>query len=696
MLNSIFKSVAGHYHLESRTEVLKTIGLHLFIILGLLTGIVMLLIDIGGISTDQCLPADILLVFIFGLALYALRNISYNWAVNIVLLYPLVPYFLFISNSYSIIPNYLTIQQSLFSLVPFFLFFILFSNRIKTLLIYFILSFSTLLIHIFQADLTDLLLKYTWETGEKFVNPLLTLTAFFLPTLLVAYYFNAKLDELKTQKEDTDELINHTLRSLSQGLMLLEVARDEFGTPTHFIVRKTNPAFERLFRITSREIKDQNANSVLPKVFRGAFDWNSFFSEKNKGKNVSFYLDHLDRYYEVEALKLSNDQVVGLFSDVSSRQKAIVDLEESRHRFQVLLEAIPDLFFIIDKDGVYVDFVFKASEALRIKPEDIIGNSIFEVGFSEKMSAKIYQCIQQCIDHDTIETIEYALEVESATAMFEMRIAKLNDHSVISLARDITKRKMVEISLEEAKLKAEESDRLKTAFLANISHEIRTPMNAIIGFSKMVGSPDFEEEEKNKFVEIIIANGKLLLGLINDMISLSKIESNTLVVKKSNCLVNETMDSLYREYSYELEDKSEISMKLLCDNNHPKFSIITDPALLKAILEKLIDNAIKFTEQGFVEFGYRLKDQKWIEFYVKDTGIGIAEKDYERIFERFHQLDNRTIRDYEGTGLGLSLAQHYVRLLGGELKVKSKIGKGSQFTFALPLDRGDGFLKIVR
>jgi len=257
----------------------------------------------------------------------------------------------------------------------------------------------------------------------------------------------------------TNQIINNTIRNLPQGMMLLEIIKDEFDTPSHLTVRKTNLAFERLFRITSREIKDQRADDVFPKIFRSAFDWNKQYL-KTKKNHFSFYLERLDKYFEVDTFKITDNQIISLFIDVTARQRLILELEDNKHRYQVLLEAIPDLFFIIDTDGVYVDFVFKASDALKIKPEDIIGNSIFEVGFSEKMSSKIYQCIQNCIEFDSIETIEYALEVEGSSAMFEMRIVRLNDHSVISLARDISKRKLAEIHIEEAKNKAEESDRL--------------------------------------------------------------------------------------------------------------------------------------------------------------------------------------------------------------------------------------------
>jgi len=478
-------------------------------------------------------------------------------------------------------------------------------------------------------------------------------------------------------------------------MMLLEIVNDEFGILPHLEVRKTNLAFERLFKITSREIKDQKADDVFPKIFRGAFDWNKQYLN-SKNNHFSFHLERLNKYIDVDIFKISNNQIVSLFIDSSTKQRMILELQENKQRYKVLLEAIPDLFFIIDKEGTYVDFVFKASEVLKIKPEDIIGNTIFEVGFSEKMSNRIFQCIQTCIEFDSIESIEYAMEVEGVSAMFEMRIVKLNDHSVISLARDISKRKLAEIKIEEARIKAEEADRLKTAFLANISHEIRTPMNAIIGFSRMIGSPEFDDDEKSKFVEIIINNGKLLLNLINDMISLSKIESNTLVLKKSPCRVNDLMVSLYKEFSYDIEEMGNTQLKLSCENSSPRFTIITDPVLLQSILQKLIDNGIKFTEHGEVEFGYRTLDSETLEFFVRDSGIGIAERDQERIFERFHQLDNSSTRAYEGTGLGLSIAQHYVRLLGGNLQVNSKLGKGSTFSFTIPYVKEESPLKIIR
>lgn len=693
MLLSIYNSIARQYHAETKNDVIKIIGLHVFIILGALTGLTLFAVDLAGLSTDECLPGDISVIVIFGLSLYGLRNISIKWAVNAFFMVPVIAYFFFIAPTRSILPNHLSVGHTLWTLVPFLLFFLVFSENIKNLSIYYLLSLLTLLMHVYLAGQSSMIFHFQWESG--IINPLVTLTAFFLASLIVAWNFQNTLRELKEKKEITDKTINQTLRELSEGVMLMEIIKDEFGTPVQLMVRKTNLAFERLFKITSREIKDQKAEDVFPKIFRGAFNWDYQFL-KNQKKHFSFYAAHLDRHYNVQTLKLPKNQIISIFNDISSQQKLVQELQDSRQRFQVLLEAVPDLFFIIDKEGIYVDFVFKASETIKIKPEDIIGNSIFEVGFSERMSNKIYECIQQCIKKDSIESIEYSLDVENTTAMFEMRIARLNDHSVISLARDITKRKIAELELEEAKQKAEESDRLKTAFLANISHEIRTPMNAIIGFSRMIGSPDFDEEEKARFIDIIITNGKLLMELINDMISLSKIESNTIEIRKSSCRINDMMVSLYRDFNNELENKKDVKIKVACANANPKFSFMTDPSLLLTILQKLIDNGIKFTDKGEVEFGYHFPEPSLINFFVRDTGIGIAESDQQRIFDRFHQLDNRTIRSYQGTGLGLPIAQHYVKLLGGSLKVDSKPGMGSTFSFSIPIEREESFLKIVR
>jgi PAS domain S-box-containing protein len=540
-----------------------------------------------------------------------------------------------------------------------------------------------------------MLFQIQWDTERKIYNPVLILMLVYLLSMLVMFIFQDKIIELVKQKEKTRKMINQTLRDLPFGLMIVERPKDELPGPSSLIISKTNLAFERLFNITSRELKNQKAKDLFMKVFRGKFDWKKHYTGTLPGK-ASFYLEHLDRHFEVSTFQINDNEMVSLFYDVSKLQNQLIDLTESKEKYKVLLEAIPDLFFIIDSDGYYADFVFKVTDSIQVKPEDIIGSSIFEVGFSERMATRIFQSIKQCIANDTIETIEYAIDANEETAFFEMRIARLNDHSVISLARDITKRKKAEKDLEEAKNRAEESDHLKTAFINNVSHELRTPMNAILGFSKMLGSNEYSKDEKDYFVEIIDFSGQKLDTLINDMICLAQIESHTLVAKKTACRLNELMEELFLKFKPVAEQKNQLKFIQQKDSRNRNIFIQSDPTLLKSTMEKLIDNAIKFTSEGEVEFGFCFPKPNLIEFYVKDTGIGISEMDHERIFDRFHQIENGSNRMYEGAGLGLSLAKSYIHLLGGKIEIQSELGKGTRFYFNFPYEESNSPLRIVR
>jgi PAS domain S-box-containing protein len=680
--------------LDSANGKLNFVGLYIAMSTGLIFSITDFVLAIAGLSKYACIPGDLSLMVICVTGILCLRNSQPMWALNMAYLIPFAVYFFFISDTYAILPPHLTIRQTLWSLTAVFLFILFFNPHWKKLSIFYLISLITVTYHLSVAGRLQDITSIYWQNDEFVLNPYLILTGVWLLCLLFSWKSEHSLYELKKKVEDTDAAVSNAFRQFPQGLLVLKIKRDETDHPTGLQSIKVNRAFESIFKVNAKEMRNVDADLIFPKVFRNSFDWNDFFLFSNKF-TTKFYLEHLGKWIELFTLSYKKDSVISILYDVSEKEQHILKLEESRKRYKVLLEAIPDLFFIIDKDGIYMDFVVKETELIQIKPNDIIGHSIFEVGFSENMSRKIYQCIQNAIEQDTIETIEYALSVEKGTAMFEMRIARLDDHSVISIARDITKRKITEMKLEEAKQKAEEADELKSAFLANISHEIRTPMNAIIGFSRMIGSPDFDAEEKERFVEIIVSNGKLLMEMVNNMISISKIESNQVTVSKSICKINDLMVELYREYSMEMINKP-VRLKLQAENSNPKFSLVTDKYLLTEILKKLIDNAIKFTHQGEVEFGYRMEGKEKIWFFVRDTGIGIEQSNIERIFERFHQIDHTTTRKYEGTGLGLAIVRHYIDLLEGQIEVKSEVSKGSEFSFWLPVEDESSILKIVR
>jgi len=255
-------------------------------------------------------------------------------------------------------------------------------------------------------------------------------------------------------------------------------------------------------------------------------------------------------------------------------------------------------------------------------------------------------------------------------------------------AREKIQRNLEEeqILLREAKEKAEESDRLKTAFLANMSHEIRTPMNSIIGFSELLSDDEITKEEKDNYVAHINIAGNSLLNLINDILDIAKIEAGQITIIQSDCNINVLFNELYLTFTQQKEklDKKELTI-IYNDQPSKQHTINTDPQRLKQIMTNLLGNALKFTEKGFIEFGFDLVSADKYMFFVKDTGIGISPENQQLIFKRFSQVDGSHTRNYGGTGLGLSISKNLAELMGGKLWVDSVQGKGSTFYFTLPL-----------
>jgi PAS domain S-box-containing protein len=253
----------------------------------------------------------------------------------------------------------------------------------------------------------------------------------------------------------------------------------------------------------------------------------------------------------------------------------------------------------------------------------------------------------------------------------------------VSVREDITEKKKMIEDLMVAKERAEESDRLKSAFLANMSHEIRTPMNGILGFADLLKEPKLSGAEKEQYVEIIQKSGKRMLDTINDLIDISKIESGTLEVNYSKVNVNEQLNYFYNFFKPEAESRG---LQIICHSPLPdqETDIVTDGEKLNAALSNLIKNAIKYTNEGKIEFGYKRDFDHQIEFFVKDTGIGIEKERQMSVFKRFVQADTSLSKPYEGAGLGLSIAKGYIEKLGGKIWLDSDIGEGSNFYFTVP------------
>ena len=256
-----------------------------------------------------------------------------------------------------------------------------------------------------------------------------------------------------------------------------------------------------------------------------------------------------------------------------------------------------------------------------------------------------------------------------------------------SLAVDVTESRRMQEMLRRERDRAEENDRLKTAFLHNISHEIRTPMNAIIGFTALMAAPGQTDELRASYSEIIMNSCNQLIDVVSDIIEISNIEAGILTYRKETFNVNSLLASLHRQYQVKATEKN-LMFSYVSRINDDEAVMETDHSKFVTILTSLLNNAFKFTRQGRVELGCE-KDGNDIVFHVTDTGIGIPAEEHSRIFERFYQVEHTASRNYEGAGLGLPISKAYAEFLGGKIWVESVPGSGSRFVVRLPAVRGE-------
>lgn len=317
--------------------------------------------------------------------------------------------------------------------------------------------------------------------------------------------------------------------------------------------------------------------------------------------------------------------------------------------------------------------------------QEVLGKSINDLHFWDKEEDR-EETMEELLKSGKVYEKELQFRNRSGDiikGLFTSEIIVVNNEEcVISSIDDITERKHTEAELIRSKEKAEESDRLKTAFLHNISHEIRTPLNAIIGFSTLLGDSDHNYETRQSFIEVIKNNSDNLLAIVNDIIEVSNIEAGILKLNMGKVNLNVLLNNLYKQFKPKSDEKG-IGFNYVSPLPDSDAGIQTDTTKLIQILLNLLRNAIKFTPEGLIEFGYTLK-KNYVQFYVSDSGIGIPADRHAKIFDRFYQVDNTITRIYGGTGSGLSISKAFVELIGGKIWLTSEIGKGSVFYFTLP------------
>lgn len=392
-----------------------------------------------------------------------------------------------------------------------------------------------------------------------------------------------------------------------------------------------------------------------------------------------------------EELNRKNEEFIVLNENLKTAKERA---EENEQMLNSIYNAVGDVIFhlAVEGDGRY-RFI-SANEAFStvtgIKQDDVIGKLINDV-IPEPSLSLVLEKYRRAITERTMLIWEETTDYPTGRLVGEVRIAPVFDSKghcshLVGSVHNITDRKHAEIELLKAKEKAEETDRLKTAFLQNMSHEIRTPMNAIMGFSSILVDHADDKNQLKYFTDIINERCRDLLDIINDILDISKIESGQLPVNFQESNLNDLfaeLNSFFTEHQKRI-GKQQIEFSLQAFDGQSEKVILTDKVKLKQILINLISNAFKFTDTGKIECGCKFDENHNLLFYVSDTGIGIPSDKQELIFERFFQLKQGSEKFIGGTGLGLSIVKGLVTLLGGEIFLESQTGKGSIFSFIIP------------
>ena len=374
------------------------------------------------------------------------------------------------------------------------------------------------------------------------------------------------------------------------------------------------------------------------------------------------------------ALKTSELQ-----DELNERKKAEQQLIHEKSLLNSMINAIPDLIFYKNKNNIYLGCNDAFCKFNNKQTTEIIGKDDYSV-FPENKAKHYFEEDQKLIKEKQVFRME-SWETNSKGERFLLDVLKVpftdengDPLGIVGICHDITERYKTEIDLKKAKEKAEESDRLKSSFLANMSHEIRTPMNAIIGFSDLLIDPDTQIDAREELVSHINNNCNTLLHLIDDIIDLAKIEANELTVFIKDTDINNILLELFEIFNETKKKigKKHIEINLDKSSFKENFYLKTDPYRFRQIMTNLIDNALKYTEIGSINLGYKiLNDINLVEFYIQDTGIGIPKGKQQEIFERFNKIETNKSKLYRGTGLGLTITQNLVEQLGGTIRVES-------------------------
>ncbi|MCF8273244.1 MAG: PAS domain S-box protein [Flavobacteriaceae bacterium] len=505
------------------------------------------------------------------------------------------------------------------------------------------------------------------------------------------------LDEIKILKQKALKSEEFNKSIINSAIDAIITIKDD-GT-----IMSWNIAAEKMFGYKQSEIVDNNISILIHNKFE-----NSKSDEKLKRFVKIWLQSKINKTSELLAkrkdgthfpIELSTSNwnstnstyITGIIRDITERKEHFKEL----NKLNQALKNAKEVIFMTDTDGVFTYINPEFTKMYGYQPEEIIGietprilkdpntkldYNLFWNKLQRKESILMNQYFNKRKDGSVICIEGSAAPILDTNGMIM---------GYLGIQHDVTERLMHMENLTEALKKAKEYERLKSEFLATMSHELRTPLNSIIGLSSLIDA-DTPVTDILEFNDIINSSGEHLLSLIEDLFDISLIESGHLRVNKKNVNLEKTLydvENFIRNEQKKL-DKTRIEINLMIAPEYKKLMIDTDENKLSRILKNLLQNALKFTDEGYINYGfsiYHMEGQTMIKFFIEDTGIGISKEKQDLIFDAFRQSDGSFSRKHEGLGIGLTIAKKLINLLGGNIWVDSVIGKGSSFFFTLPI-----------
>jgi len=495
-------------------------------------------------------------------------------------------------------------------------------------------------------------------------------------------------------------LEQHVLRSPLIGYSFRRIILDESGKPVDYEFLEVNDAFERFTGLARADVPGRTASEVVPGIESASFDWLGVYGEVAMhcgSKEFEQYSELLGRWFRVHAYSDRKHYFTVLFLDITESKKQAEELAEEAARRSILMEQSRDGIVILDENGGVYEANRKFAEMLAHPFESIRRLTAFDWEFLHPRERLIDMLRSVDEKGDHFETQHrrrdgsvFDVEISTNAAWFGGR--KL----IFCVCRDVTERKRAEKALRETladarilQREAESANRAKSTFLANMSHEIRTPLNGVIGFLELLADTKLDAVQK-EYIEYIDTSARILLDILSNVLDISKIEAERLDLHTVPSDIRRTVEHSIAPLRPAAAEKG-IALSAAVDDNVPARATF-DPVRLEQVLVNLTNNAVKFTERGSVTLSVRFAPLEGnhgaFTFNVTDSGIGIPPEEWQRIFEPFYQADTSNTRRFGGIGLGLSISQRLLQMMGSSLEIHSVPGEGSSFFFTLRLSYG--------